>query len=412
MTSLAPQESTQDSVGRSKTQVFHKHQMLLREGQAVPMAFMVKRGKVAVFRSVNNRKVVVDEAGPGDFVGVHSVLTGQPYHANAEAADFVEALPLDGKVLNTLILQSPNPVQRMVRAMASRLSHLESVVKDHTTPNTLLAVCQILELAYTTAVAKAGPRNRNAEPVAMPVAEVSRAIRNVLLIPQAEIELILEGLASINQIELKEIKHSRYQKNIFGEMEKNGTRIQDRTISIVDPDNFLNVARNLAKEEEKTAKPPFTRELAFMDMPEFSEAVDSTYEILEKKLAGREIPLELLYVERSSVMDWARQKGDDFFKKVTRKRLNVGEMECVDDITMVDDPTLQDVFGRLGFRKLTLLYAAAGEEARQKMEANMSRKITTVVKEESAGMQVSEMEQAEVEHEMLDLIKALKAPKA
>ena len=395
---------------RTQPQTFSKHQLLLREGQQVSVAYMVKRGKVLVFRVVNNRKVVVDEAGPGQFVAVHNVLTGRPFHANAEAADFTEVLPLDAKVLTGLMLQSPNPVQRLVRCMADRLAHLEQFVRDQTTPNMLLAVCQVVELCHKAAVGPNPPRSRDGKGPAMSTLELCRAIRSTLLIPQTEIDLIFEGLANINQIEISEVKQAKFKKNIFGEMEKSGELLQDRTMRLVDPDNFMNVARNLAKEEEKSGKPPFTRQMAFMDLGEFAQAVEAEEQVIHKKLSGGEFPSDLFFLERSAAMDWARKKGDDFFKKAKRKRLNTDALECVDDIGMVDDKCLQDVFSRLGFRKLAILFAAANNGTKQKMENNMSSKIAGVVKEEAAHMEVSELELGEVEAEMIDMIKAMKKP--
>ena len=78
-------------------------------------------------------------------------------------------------------------------------------------------------------------------------------------------------------------------------------------------------------------------------------------------------------------------------------------------IVGVDNATLQETFSALGFHKVAVALAAAGEAAREKILKNLSKKIAAVVREEAAALgDPDEDEVADVEKELLDRIKAIK----
>lgn len=388
--------------------VFQKNQVIFREGQPSQVAYMVKRGAVSLYRVVNNRRVVLQRALPGQFFGELTLLAGEPAHANAEAEELTEVIPFDAETLTGLMLRSPTPVQRLLKHLLSRLRGLETAVAEQPSNNQVLSVCQILELLYRC---QAQQNSRSRELPTLNSAEVSKVVRSILLIQQLELDQILDGLAKLNLIRLGEIKQAKYEKNVFGEAKRSGEQLLGRTISIVDPANFMNVARNIsspAGEGDTALRTPFTKELAYFDLDAFAEAVQAEPATIYKKMAMGEIPAELFFFERGAALAYAKEKGDAFFSRVKRRRLNLDELETVDDIVHLDDATLQNVFPELGFPKMLVLYAAAGEEARTKIVANLSRKMAGVIQLESRGMAPAETEVAEVEAEFYSQVRQAK----
>lgn len=398
-------DSTQE-----KTKTFNKGQMIFREGQLNPVAYMVKKGTVTIYRVVNNRKVVVGKMLPGQIFGESAVITGEPFHANAVADDFVELLVIDQTTLKTLLLKCPGPMQRIVRYLMDRISLLEKAVHEQPAPNTFLSICQILELTHKASRPVAAPakgaESSNA-PVPFSYVDFCRNVRNVLLVTQLEIDEVLERLQRLGVIVISEIKGATYRKDLLGNMNVSSEYVQDKQLSLKDPGAFMTVARNLSQELPEKF-PPYTRELEFVDMQGFAEMVKSTPELLYKKLAQHEIPENMFFFPKDAMREWAQVKGEDFFQRVKRKRLNIDELESVDDLVFVDNNTLRDVFQKIGFHKVLILYAGAQEETRTKMLGGMSGKIAAMVKEESADRVVDDMELADVEAEAITLIREIK----
>lgn len=398
-------DSTQE-----KTKSFNKGQMIFREGQLNPVAYMVKKGTVSIYRVVNNRKVIVGRMLPGQIFGESAVITGAPFHANAVADDFVDLLVIDQATLKTLLLKCPGPMQRIVRYLMDRISVLERAVHEQPAPNSFLSICQILELTHKAtrppAPAAKGGDSANV-PVPFSYVDFCRNVRNVLLVSQLEIDEVLERLQRLGVMTISEIKSATYRKDVLGNMNVSSEYVQDKHLALKEPASFMTVARNLSMELPEKM-PPCTSELDFIDMQGLAEMVKSTPEILYKKLAQHEIPQNLFFFPADAMREWAQVKGEDFFQRVKRKRLNIDELESVDDLVFVDNNTLRDVFQKIGFHKVLVLYAGAQEETRTKMLGCMSGKIAAMVKEESVDRAVDDMELADVEAEAIALVRDLK----
>jgi flagellar motor switch protein FliG len=75
----------------------------------------------------------------------------------------------------------------------------------------------------------------------------------------------------------------------------------------------------------------------------------------------------------------------------------------------VDDTTLQDALSNLGPYKVCILVSIAGDEARSKIYASLSKKMADVVKDQIAhGQTVDEIEAGDIERELIRTIKTLK----
>ena len=59
----------------SAVRTFPKGTVIFREGQASDVAYVVKKGRVSIYRVVGNKRVRLGERGPGEMFGEMGVVT-------------------------------------------------------------------------------------------------------------------------------------------------------------------------------------------------------------------------------------------------------------------------------------------------------------------------------------------------
>lgn len=389
-------DDERDSIVRT----FHKGATLFREGQPSEAAYIIKKGRVAIFRVVNNKRVGLGERGPGEMVGEMGVIAAEPRGSSAEALEYTEALVCDQTLLRTMLLKSPRPVQLLTGYLVERARTLSGQVTDRPSGNVFWSVCRVTALCW-----QAAGRDGLQE---LSYAEVSRTLKDILLLSQLEIDAVFERLARLRLVTVTDVKGSHPRTDpLLGTPRPGTSFVRDRILRLPDADNFLTVARNVAREYRD--RQDFGVDLEFFDLGDFSREAGTSPDMLYKKIGYREIPEELFFFHTARARDFIERMGRDFFQQARRPRLSAADLECLDDIVGVDDATLQDVFSGLGFHKVAVAVAMAGEAAREKIFHNLSRKITAVVVEEATSLGEPDADEAaDVEIELLDRIKAIK----
>jgi CRP-like cAMP-binding protein len=388
----------------ARTKTFHKGALIYKEGQDSKVAFLVKQGRVGVHRIIGNKRVSLGERGPGQIFGEMGIISGEKRTANAEALDFTEVIVLDRPLLRTMLVKSPRPVQIITGFLVERVKTLSARITDRPTGNMFYSVCRVLALQYKAAAA-AAPRPGQFE---MGYAEACRTVKDILLISQIEIDEIVEKLVKMAVIELTEIKSAYYRADpLLDTMKKGSEFVKDRTLRIPDLEKFLQVAKNLSRELRDLSD--FSCDLEFMDLSDFAREAEAAPEMVYRKMAFREIPENLFFFHKPTALAFIERMGKDFFQRAKRPRLKIEDLQTVDDIAAVDNATLQEVFSSLGFHKMAVLAAMAGDEARDKIYKNLSKKIAKVVQDEAGNMDGMDPDEAAgVEQELLDRIKSLK----
>ncbi len=391
-----------------KTKVFHKGHVIYREGQSSNEAYIIKQGSVSLYRVAANKRINLGTLRHSQIFGEMGVITEEKRSATAEALEYTEVIVLDQNLLHTLLLKSPRPVQIITSYLVERVRMLNSRVGERPTSNTFASVCNILLLCHKATPAKPRQAGAKAAQVMLSSVEVSKTIKDILLISQLEIDDILEKLSRLHVIECSDVKGSFYRKDpLLGTMKKTTDFVKERLLTIPDTDRFAQVTKNLAKEPAQ--QDPMGSDLEFFDLNDFAQAVDAPSDIILKKIAYGEIPPTIFFFHKSSSLAFANAKGQDFFQRAKRPRLRLEDIQTVDDIVGLDNPTIEEALSRLGFYKVAVLTALAGEEARNKMFKNLSKKIAAVVKEEAERLEGLDPDEAsDVEDEFLALVKSMK----
>jgi CRP-like cAMP-binding protein len=393
-----------------KTKTFIKGQVIFKEGQPSNEAYVIKQGQVSLYRVIGNKRVNISLLGPGQIFGEMGVISGEKRDASADALDHTELLVLDPGLLQTLLLKSPRPVQIITGYLMQRVRDLDAKIKDSPCPNMFLSVSGLVLMCYRVAQARKpdcrdvnGKRNAQLSTV-----EVSKTIKDILLITQVEIDDILDKLAKLHIIEFTDIKGAHYRKDpLLGTVKKTADFVKERMLEIPDEERFAQVIKHLAKDPGY--QDAFPTDLEFYDLQDFAKDVEAQPETIMKKIAYGEIPPEVFFFHKSGARMFAQRKGRDFFKQAKRPRLNPKDIQSVEDVLAVDNSTLEEALSKMGFYKVSVLAALAGDEARQKIFHNLSKKIALVVKEEMARMaDLDDSEAADIEGEFINTIKTMK----
>lgn len=391
-----------------KTKIFHKGHVVYREGQSSNEAYIIKQGSVSLYRVAANKRINLGTLRPGQIFGEMGVITEEKRSATAEALEYTEVIVLDQNLLHTLLLKSPRPVQIITSYLVERVRMLNSRVGERPSSNTFASVCNILLLCHKAAPAKPRKAGARAESVVMSSVEVSKTIKDILLISQLEIDDILDKLSRLQVVEFNDVKGSFYRKDpLLGTMKKTSDFVKERMLTIPDADRFAQVTKNMAKEPAQ--QDPLGSDLEFIDLHDFAGAVDAQPDIILKKIAYGDIPDTVFFFHKASALALAEAKGKDFFQRAKRPRLRPEDIQTVDDILGLDNPTIEEALSKLGFYKVAVLTALAGEEARNKIFQNLSKKIAAVVKEEVERLDgLDPNEASDVEDEFLNMVKTMK----
>ena len=392
----------------TKYKTIHKGQNVFREGQSATVAYMLKQGKVTLYRVLHNKRVVLSSILPGQIFGEEGLLKGQSRIASAEAEEPCELIVIDSQTFSTMLLKCPAPLQRLTRYLIEQVRSLHENICERPTSSMFMSVCGIIDMAYRTHVNLPQSARGANWGMGMSYAELSRTIKEILLVTQLEIDDVVGKLAKLKFVEIAEDTKAVMKKDALGKMVKTADFLQDRYLRIPELDKFLGVARNL-QSEMQTENTPLTESLEFVDLFGFADMAKTTPEMVYKKISYKEIPENLFFLHKKSAEAYVKQMGEEFFQRDKRRRVAVEDLEGVNDVVFVDNVTLEQAFERVGFHKPAMLATVAGDEARDKILQNLSKKMSKVVTDEAKDMEnLDDMEVADAEDELVAAIKDIK----
>lgn len=393
----------------TKYRTLHKGHIVYREGQKGTVAYMLKKGLVTLYKTQSNKRLILARIRPGEVFGEDGLFTAGARISSAVAEEPSEIIVIDQDVFKTMLLKSPGPVQRLMRSLMAQVSAMKDKLAVGVSGNVFLSVCAVLELMHRVHCAKLQARQEGESlPLGVSYAEFSRECKDIVLVSQLEIDEIITRLAKLQILSVADVREPIMKRDALGRLRRKSDFLKDRAITIPEPEKFLSVVRSLS-QELGPVRAPFTECLEFVDVYDFARSVGADPEIIFRKMSYKEIPETMFFFHKPTVEEWAKDMGDEFFRRVKRKRVSPEDLETVDDIVHVDNATLQEAFSRLGYHKLAVLAAMAGEEAKERLYGSLSQKIAGVVRDQAGSLEgVDEMEAADIEEELIDTIKDIK----
>lgn len=374
---------------------FYKGQIVFKEGQQGTVAYMIKKGSVNLFRTVNGKKIVAERLGKGEIFGEMAALSGEPRTHSVEAAEFCEFMVLTEQTIQTLLTRCPKTIQHLTRLLIRRLRKAGASTPQKTHKSSFISICRVLEMAY-----KCHSSMKPAEAKKVPgynqgiaITAFSKQVKDILLVSQLEIDNTIDQLAALKIVTISKPSATK--------------AFAERFIAVNDMETFFKVASNLHKELAKTGM--LEPELEYIDIHDFADEVEAKPEVLYKKIANLEVPETLFFFNKSSALAWAGDQDEEFFKRVKRKKKKIKDLEDVNDIIFVDNATCKEVFAKLGYYKLGVLLSVAEEDAKKKIIGNLAKKIAKIVQDEADERGPADPAEAEdVSDELIEMVKAAK----
>jgi CRP-like cAMP-binding protein len=105
-------------------------QTIFREGDSGSDMFIIKTGRVGIWKEIEGERTTLTVLEKGDFFGEMSLLEGQPRAANVEALDEVELIRIDGTTFNNMIRNNVEIAVRMMRKLAARLRQSNNRIEE------------------------------------------------------------------------------------------------------------------------------------------------------------------------------------------------------------------------------------------------------------------------------------------
>lgn len=364
---------------------YHKDDLIFREGDKGNLAYMIQSGSVKIVKNIKGKQSVLATLGPGEIFGEMAIISRSPRVAGAEAGTDCKLMVLTAKLILLLLKKSHPTVFHLTRILASRLAASNRTIAENRSDNSWMTFCRLLFMKNEI-INNSPPDVR---PVGIEFDHFCSELVDITNMPQSEIDRFMKSATGFNMISTTKLGNHTF-------------------ISITEPNNFLIVAENLSGDINKFGGKVSLAD--FMDIDDFATMVESSPEMIYKKIGVGEFPEDICVLHKEATSKWAEKKGGQYFKETKRKRKSVDELEGVNDIVFVDLGTLKEVFKKLGYYKLGILLAIAEDDAKKRILMAMSKKIAAaIMKEAKSADAINQSEADDVEEELIDMIRDIKS---
>jgi CRP-like cAMP-binding protein len=95
--------------------------VLFQEGQACAGMYIIRKGRVRLYRKIGAQEITIDRLQDGDFFGEMACLLGQPRSINAIVEEDSQILLVQPEVLDELFRQKNGLGLKVLGNLASRL---------------------------------------------------------------------------------------------------------------------------------------------------------------------------------------------------------------------------------------------------------------------------------------------------
>ncbi len=101
---------------------------LFRDGEPGDSMYVIKDGRVRIFKEVRGEEKTLAYLGPGEFFGEMALLNGKPRTASAEVVETTRLFAIDAKTFGLMIRNNGEIAARLIRRMAQRLDSANALV--------------------------------------------------------------------------------------------------------------------------------------------------------------------------------------------------------------------------------------------------------------------------------------------
>jgi CRP/FNR family transcriptional regulator len=189
-------------------QTWHKDELIFNQGSPATGFFVVKTGRVKVFKvSPTGKEQILGIFETGDNFAEVAALDGQPFPASAAALDWVELIFFPRQAFLELLHQDPGIAINMLISLSQHLRHLVGIIEDLSFKDVSQRLAEYLLNLSNSFSQPSGDRSKSVNVVTLDLTK-SQLAATLGTIPatlsRAFYRLSSEGLITVNgaQIEL------------------------------------------------------------------------------------------------------------------------------------------------------------------------------------------------------------------
>ncbi len=109
---------------------FKKGKLIVRENDPGEDMYVVASGKVSVYKTINQERVILGVLEKNDFFGEMGLLLGHDRSATVEALEPTEVVLFTKEDLEKRLHENASLVDRMLKTMAQRLLECHNIISD------------------------------------------------------------------------------------------------------------------------------------------------------------------------------------------------------------------------------------------------------------------------------------------
>jgi CRP-like cAMP-binding protein len=276
-----------------ETSHFNAGDRIFKEGDKGRCAYLVKSGRVDLYRTLNNQEMSLGSLEAGAIFGEMAVITGETRTATALAGQDTELVVLDRGLINRVLESSPPLMQKLVNLLFERIKSTTERLAERPRREIFLSVCTILDMML---------RSR-AQTEGIPLAQV----------PGVNYQAFLERAKRILAVTTLEIGEELDKVTATGAAEIAPHRSEEgrweHVIYIHDPDNFLTNMENVVETWSGGGETAGLLNQPFLDLSDFAEAAGVEAQRLRELLQNGQLPETLVFLPRDSGLEWAQGPG-------------------------------------------------------------------------------------------------------
>jgi len=112
----------------SETVNFRAGQLLFKEGDEGGDLYVIRRGRVVVYRERNQTEIVLAEVGPGEVLGTMTLLNNEPRTASVRALEPVEAVVMNAASFASSMKDLPTWAIVVIKDLTARVKHVNEML--------------------------------------------------------------------------------------------------------------------------------------------------------------------------------------------------------------------------------------------------------------------------------------------
>jgi CRP/FNR family transcriptional regulator, cyclic AMP receptor protein len=134
------QKSAQSALTRDYT----AGTVLFEESDPGSRMYVIRTGKVKIYRKTQGKEIVLAFLGPGDFFGEMALLEGLPRSATAMVVEDAALVEVDAETFEEMIRRNIEIAVRMMRKLASRVREVDTRMEKMLTDSAQTRILEVL----------------------------------------------------------------------------------------------------------------------------------------------------------------------------------------------------------------------------------------------------------------------------